>query len=283
MDYTEAFQQIENFRIYLIEEEKSTLTIQKYIRDITRFFTFLSPQQAVTKQFVISYKEELMKSYTSASINSMLVAINCFFTFINRPEYRVKLLKIQKKTCIEKERELTKKDYARLLEAASNTHNERMYLLLQTICATGIRVSEHRFITVEAVKSRKTAVHNKGKVRNIFIPAKLRKQLLVYCQKKHIKTGSIFITNTGKPLDRSNIWKAMKQLCIHANVSRSKVFPHNLRHLFAFTFYRMEKDVVRLADILGHSSIETTRIYTMTSFQEYEKTLSRMDLVHLLS
>lgn len=281
MNYTEAFAQIENFRIYLIEEEKSTLTVQKYIRDITKLFAYLSYGKTLTKQQIIKYKEELLKSYTSASINSMLAAINCFFTFIKQPEYRVKLLKIQKRTCIEKDKELTKKEYTRLLRAAQDTHNERMYLLLQTICATGIRVSEHRFITVEAVKSRKAAVQNKGKLRYIFFPSRLRKQLLAYCRRKQIKNGSIFITNTGKPLDRSNIWKAMKKLCLHANVSSKKVFPHNLRHLFAFTFYSMEKDVVRLADILGHSSIETTRVYTMTSFQEYEKTLSRMDLVRL--
>lgn len=281
MDYTEAFEQIDIFRIHLIEEEKSTLTVQKYIRDITRLFAYLSSEKTLTKQCIIKYKEELMKSYTSVSINSMLVAINCFFTFINQPGYRVKLLKIQKRTCIEKERELTKKDYARLLKAAQDTHNERMYLLLQTICATGIRVSEHRFITVEAVKSRKAAVQNKGKLRYIFFPSRLRKQLLAYCKRKKITSGSVFVTNSGRPLDRSNIWKAMKKLCLHANVSNNKVFPHNLRHLFAFTFYSMEKDVVRLADILGHSSIETTRVFTMTSFQEYEKTLSRMDLVRL--
>ena len=159
-----------------------------------------------------------MKSYTSVSINSMLVAINCFFTFINQPGYRVKLLKIQKRTCIEKERELTKKDYARLLKAAQDTHNERMYLLLQTICATGIRVSEHRFITVEAVKSRKAAVQNKGKLRYIFFPSRLRKQLLAYCKRKKITSGSVFVTNSGRPLDRSNIWKAMKS-CVSMPMS----------------------------------------------------------------
>ena len=158
---------------------------------------------------------------------------------------------------------------------------DRDIAILTLLLGTGIRVSEHRFITVEAVKSRKAAVQNKGKLRYIFFPSRLRKQLLAYCRRKQIKNGSIFITNTGKPLDRSNIWKAMKKLCLHANVSSKKVFPHNLRHLFALTFYSMEKDVVRLADILGHSSIETTRVYTMTSFQEYEKTLSRMDLVRL--
>ncbi len=162
MDYTEAFAQIDNFRIYLIEEEKSTLTVQKYIRDITKLFAYLSYGKTLTKQQIIKYKEELMKSYTSASINSMLAAINCFFTFINQPEYRVKLLKIQKRTCIEKDKELTKKEYTRLLKAAQDTHNERMYLLLQTICATGIRVSEHRFITVEAVKAEKQPYKTRG-------------------------------------------------------------------------------------------------------------------------
>lgn len=281
MDYIEAFQKIDSFKTYLIEEEKSTLTIQKYIRDVTRLFTYLSSEQTLLKQLIIAYKEELMKTYTSASINSMLVPVNCFLSFIGLTECRVKLLKIQKRTCIEKERELTKKEYSRLLQAALNQHDERLYLLLQTICATGIRVSEHSFITVEALKCRKTTVHNKGKTRNVFFPAKLRQQLLKYCRKLNIKTGCIFITKTGKPLDRSNIWKSMKKLCRVANVSSHKVFPHNLRHLFAFTFYSMEKDVVRLADILGHSSIETTRMYTMTSFQKYEKTLSRMGLVKL--
>ena len=157
--------------------------------------------------------------------------------------------------------------------------NERLYLLIQTICATGIRVSEHQYLTVEAIKKGKAIIHNKGKAREIFFPDQLRKSLLIYCQKQHIVSGTIFITKHGNPMNRSNIWANMKSLCYEANVNAGKVYPHNLRHLFAFTYYNIEKDLVRLADILGHSSIETTRIYTMTSSFECQKTLSKMKLI----
>lgn len=274
--------EIENYRIFLIEEEKSEATIQKYIRDIKKFYMFLNKDKLLNKQKLIDYKNHLLESYKETSINSILISIHGFLKFIGFKECEVKLLKIQKKSFIENNKELTKDEYRRLLEAAHQKKNERLYMLLQTICTTGIRVSEHKYVTVEALKEKKAIINNKGKVRCIFFPKKLRKQLLDYCKANKIRSGSVFVTKSGKTLDRSNIWKDMKNLCDDANVDKTKVFPHNLRHLFAFTFYSVEKDLVRLADILGHSSIETTRIYTMTSMDECEKTFSKLELSGLL-
>lgn len=277
-----TLEEIKDYENYLIEEEKSKATIQKYIRDINKFYTFLEKDKMVNKQKLIDYKNILLRSYKETSINSILISIHSFFKFIGIKECEVKLLKIQKKSFLENNKELTKDEYRRLLEAAQQKKNERLYMLLQTICTTGIRVSEHKYVTVEALKEKKAIINNKGKVRCIFFPKKLRKQLLRYCKENNIRSGSVFVTKSGKVLDRSNIWKDMKKLCKDANVDKAKVFPHNLRHLFAFTFYSVEKDLVRLADILGHSSIETTRIYTMTSMDECERTFSKLELSGLL-
>lgn len=272
---------IKKYQMFLFEEEKSQATIEKYIRDIQAFSQFLG-DQPITKESVILYKQSLLKDYKTSSINSMLVAINSLLEFLGCSECKVKLLKVQRRLFCSQDKELTKDEYKRLLIAARKHNNERLYLLIQTICSTGIRVSELKFITVESLKSGKSIIRNKGKIREIFLPKELRKILLSYCRRRKIVSGSIFITKNGKPLNRSNIWSSMKALCQDAKVDKGKVFPHNLRHLFAFTYYKIDKDLVRLADILGHSNIETTRIYTMTTGNEYVKKLSLMGLVNHL-
>lgn len=275
---------IRKYEKYLIDEEKSTATIEKYMRDITAFYENLPEEKLISKESLLMFKEHLHeKKYKITSINSILVAVNGFLTFVNRPELKLKLHKIQRNVFYNESKELTKLEYRRLLKSAKANGKERLYILLQTICATGIRVSEHRYITVESLCEERAVVHNKGKTRIIFIPKELKKMLLIYCQKNNIKSGAIFITKTGKPLDRSNIWQSMKKLCDLAQVDAKKVFPHNLRHLFALTYYRLKKDIVRLADLLGHSSINTTRIYTMTDGKECQRSLSQMNLVSLLN
>lgn len=272
---------IKKYKDFLYEEERSTSTINKYMRDIRSFYEYLPEDKMITKEVLVAYKQSLAdKKYKISSINSMLVAINGLLEFMNLSSFKLKLHKLQRNVICEEE--LSKEEYKRLLEAALRKENERLYMLLQTICGTGIRVSEHQYITVESLKEGKSVVHNKGKTRVIFIPDKLRKILILYCKQEKILSGPVFVTKRGNPMDRSNIWVAMKKLCEDAKVDGKKVYPHNLRHLFALTYYRMQKDVVRLADILGHSNIETTRIYTMTSGKEYQKSLSKMDLVDVL-
>lgn len=276
-----TLKQITEYKNYLYAEEKSPATIEKYIRDIVYFYNYLNKDKVLTKEKVIHFKNQLLEKYQMTSINSMLVALNQFFKFIHHNECIVKLYKVQKRIFMKEDKELCREEYQRLLKAAQKQNNEKLMLLLQAICGTGIRVSEHKYITVESVKSGRAQIRNKGKIREIIFTKKLQKILLKYCYRNHIATGSIFVTRTGKPLDRSNIYTSMKKLCKEANVNPSKVYPHNLRHLFALTYYKLEKDLVRLADILGHSTIETTRIYTMSSSQEYERTLSRMNLVSM--
>lgn len=271
---------IKAYQTFLFEEERSEATISKYMRDIRGFYKFLNENQIITKESLVNYKQYLTEQgYQLTSINSMLVAINGLLDYLGLAKLKLKLYKIQRKSFYEEDKELTKQEYKRLLDTALLRNNKRLYTLIQTICGTGIRVSEHQYITVEALQENKAIIHNKGKVRVIFIPEQLKKLLQQYCRNEGIQTGAIFITRSGKPMNRSNIWGAMKELCENAQVDQHKVFPHNLRHLFAITYYRLQKDVVRLADILGHASIETTRIYTMTSGKECAKSLSKMDLV----
>lgn len=276
-----SMKKINDFQIYLREEEKSKATIQKYKRDIIALYEYLPENKELTKEKLLSYKESLSKVYKVTSINSMLVAINTLLRFLNLSRFKLKLQRVQQSNFYEEDKELTKVEYNRLLEAAKKNSNKRLNLLIQTICVTGIRVSEHKYITVESLKVGKVVVNNKGKSRVIFINKELASLLQKFCEKEEIKEGPIFITKNGNPMDRSNIWKAMKSLCETAEVNPSKVFPHNLRHLFALTYYRLHKDVVRLADILGHSSIETTRIYTMTSYKECQQSMIAMGLVML--
>lgn len=269
---------IMKYRDHLIDEEKSNATIEKYIRDIEKFYQYINTKM-VTKEIVKNYKEELLKTYKPTSINSMLAALNQFFEYNGWLECKIKELKIQKRVFLEESKELSKEEYKRLVNTARKQKNERLYVLLQAICSTGIRVSEHQYITVQALKNGYAQIYNKGKVREIFFSAELKKILLKYCQKNNIENGAIFVTRNGKPLDRSNIWKSMKNLCDDANVDRSKVYPHNLRHLFAVTYYSLKKDIARLADLLGHSCMDTTRIYTMSSGKEFQKYFDQMDLV----
>ena len=269
---------LEKYKKYLIEEEKSKNTVEKYMRDIKMFYQF-SFGREITKELSIDYKKMLGDKYKATSANSMITALNSFFSFYQLYGLRIKLFKIQKKTFRERERELTKSEYIRLVRAAQSEKNERLSLLMQTICGMGIRVSEHKFITVETLKTGYVRIVNKGRERIVFMPNELRKYLKKYCLENGITKGPVFITRNGFPLNRSNIWTEMKSLCETAGVDSQKVFPHNLRHLFALTFYRIEKDLVRLADILGHSSVDRTRIYTYTSGEEYMKTLSRLGLI----
>lgn len=269
---------LKKYRDHLVGEERSKATIDKYIRDINGFYEFLPEDKIITKEMVISYKQTLTEKYKTASVNSMLVAINGLLVFLGMGNCKVKLHKLQKRIFNDDSQNLTKEEYRRLLKAAQLNNNEQLLILMQTICATGIRVSEHKFITIEALKNGKAIICNKGKIREIIFPKKLKRALLDFCKKRGIKSGAVFVTKNGNPLDRSNIWTMMKNLCEKANVDKSKVFPHNLRHLFAFSYYKIEKDLVRLADILGHSSIETTRIYTKTSIKKCQSVLNRMDL-----
>ena len=268
---------LENFSQYLVLEEKSTATVEKYLRDARAFLVFAG-QRNVTKELVVSYKSELIeKGYAVRSVNSMLASLNSLFNFLGWSDCRVKTLKTQHQVYCAEEKELTKAEYLRLLQAAERRPQLRM--IMETICGTGIRVSELRYFTVEAVRHGEITVRCKNKIRIILLPGKLRKKLLAYASKNGIPSGAIFITRNGKPLNRSNVWAQMKSLCEKANVKSSKVFPHNLRKLFARTFYGLEKDIAKLADILGHSNIDTTRIYIMTTGTEHRRKLDRLGLV----
>ena len=270
-------EQLEAFTKWLNLEEKSSATCEKYIRDIRRFMEFAA-DEVVSKEVVARWKNDLIaQGYAARSINSMLASVNSFLGYLGWHDCKVKNIRLQRQTYCAEEKELTKAEYLRLLEASRK--NDQLNLALQTICGTGIRVSELRYFTVEAVRQGEITVNCKSKTRTILVPGKLRKLLLNYAKQKHITTGAVFVGKTGKPLDRSNIWHQMKQLCRAAGVKESKVFPHNLRKLFARTFYGIEKDIAKLADILGHSSINTTRIYIMTTGIEHRRKIERLGLV----
>lgn len=268
-------EKLAQFKERLIEEEKADATVRKYIRDVGAFAEWLQGR-ALDKCAVLDYKTLLCRKYAPASVNAALASLNSYFAFISRHDLRVKNLKIQRQLFIKEEKELTKREYESLLAAAKTSRNERLYLLLQTICSTGIRVSEVCFITAEAVRRCRAEISSKGKYRYVFLSKSLSAALKKYMKATGIKEGPIFVTKSGKPLDRSNIWSDMKKLCKRAGVSERKVFPHNLRHLFARTFYTIQKDIVRLADILGHSSVNTTRIYTAESGAIHSRQLERI-------
>lgn len=269
---------IAEFREHLILEERSEITVEKYIRDVKAFSAY-AQNTAVTKEIVIAYKKHLQENYAVRSVNSMLASINSLFAFLGWHDLRVKSLKLQQQVFCPEEKELTKAEYARLCRTAERNHNERLNLILQTICGTGIRVSELRYITVEAIKQGEAVVNCKAKTRSVFIVKELKQKLLRYAAEQNIKSGMIFVTRTGKPISRTNIWREMKALCEEANVSPQKVFPHNLRHLFARVFYGIEKDIAKLADILGHSSINTTRIYIISTGTEHRQRMESMRLI----
>ena len=269
---------LNDFMVYLREDEKSRATIDKYMRDMKRFQEFAG-EGSIGKQLVLDYKEHLAKSYAVSSANSMLAVLNAFLRFAGWYDCCVKCLKIQTKAYCSEDQELTKAEYIRLVNMANHNGNERLALVIQTICGTGIRVSELEYITVEALKHGEAVVSCKGKTRVIFIVPQLRKKLLKYVKKMGVKEGPVFVTRSGAPVDRSNIWREMKALCEQARVSPTKVFPHNLRHLFARTFYGLEKDIAKLADVLGHTNISTTRIYIVTTGSEHKRKMEKMKLI----
>lgn len=269
---------IAEFKEHLILEERSKITIEKYIRDVKAFSAY-TQNAAITKETVIAYKKHLQENYAVRSVNSMIASINSLFAFLGWLDLKIKSLKLQQQVFCPEEKELTKAEYARLCRTAERKHNERLNLILQTICGTGIRVSELQYITVEAAKNGEAVVNCKAKTRSVFIVKQLKQKLLRYAAEQNIKSGMIFVTRTGKPLSRTNIWREMKALCAEANVNPQKVFPHNLRHLFARVFYGIEKDIAKLADILGHSSINTTRIYIISTGTEHRKRMENMRLI----
>ncbi len=266
-----------DFKQNLHREEKSAATTEKYLRDARAFWMFADNRE-ITKEIVIAFKTSLMeKDYATGSINSILASVNSLLNFLGWGDCKTKNLRMQRAAYCSEEKELTKEEYKRLLDAAQE--NEQLCLVLQTICSTGIRVSELQFFTVESVRRNEIRIHCKSKTRIILIPSQLKKLLLRFAEKCKITSGVIFVTRNGNPLNRSNIWTQMKKLCEKAKVQASKVFPHNLRKLFARTFYALEKDIAKLADILGHSSVNTTRIYIMSTGMEHRRKIETLGLV----
>ena len=271
-------EQMKSFYSYLCSHERTKNTVEKYLRDITAFIAYSTGE--ITKDSVIAYKNHLQEQgYKVRSINSMLASLNAFFTFCGWNDLKVKSLRLQREVYCDESRELTRAEYERLCKAAQKKKNERLNLILQTICGTGIRVSELAYITAEAVRNGEAVVHLKGKTRTVLLVRELQKKLLRYIEKQGITAGAVFVTKTGKPVSRTNIWREMKALCRDADVAPEKVFPHNLRHLFARIFYGLEKDIAKLADILGHSSIDTTRLYIITTEEEHRKCMENMRLI----
>ena len=269
---------INRFKVHLLEEEKSKNTIEKYIRDVTFYMVWLNGREA-TKLLTLEYKKFLCEKYAPASVNSVISALNSFFSFMEWYNIRIKALKIHRQMFSNGDKELTKEEYERLLTVAKSKNKKKLYFIMQTICSTGIRVSELRYITTSAVKSGQAVIDCKGKLRVIFLPKKLCGILERYIKENDIKTGPVFVSRSGKPLDRSYIWKMLKRLCEIAGVSSKKVFPHSFRHLFARTYYSLQKDIVRLADALGHSSINTTRIYTIENGEVHRRQIQKLGLL----
>jgi len=269
---------VQEFEFHLRNEERSAATVEKYMRDVRFFASFICDSE-IDKQKVLDYKSKLGEAYAVSSANSMIAAMNCFLRFCGWHELCVKQFKMQREVYCSEEKELTRAEYIRLLDAAKAKNNERLNLIIQTICGTGIRVSELRYITVESLKNGEAIVNCKGKNRRVFIVPELKKKLLRYVKERGISMGAVFVTKAGNPISRHSIWKDMKALCEQANVSPSKVFPHNLRHLFARTFYGIEKDIAKLADILGHASINTTRIYIVSTGAEHKRRMEHMRLI----
>ena len=278
MDNIITTEHIDAYCLSLLADERAAGTVAKYRRDLTAFVRWLEGR-AVTKESAAGWKAHLMNhGYAPRTINSMLAAINGFFRFMDWG-IRVKFLKIQRQLLRDPAREMTREEYTRLLTTARETGQERLALIMETLCATGIRISELRYITVEAAKDGRATIALKGKIRTILLPTKLHRKLVKYAKKEKIASGAIFRTKSGKPISRRQVWYELKRLCQAAGVEPTKVFPHNFRHLFATTFYKACKDIARLADVLGHSNIETTRIYLAVSGEEQTRQLDRLGLV----
>ena len=270
---------INAFKEYLIDNDKSVYTVDKYIRDVVKFKEFAGDNEIV-KETAGEYKNYLVRNgYSVRSINSMLSSVNALFEFLNRHDLKVKTIKMQRSVYCPEDKELTRAEYQRLCTAAKMKKNNRLELIIETVCATGIRIGELKYITVESAKRGEAVVTLKGKTRYVFIPKELKRKLLRYASEHNIKSGMIFVTRTGKEVNRTNVWRDMKNLCKDAGVKPEKVFPHNLRHLFARTFYNIDKDIAKLADILGHSSIDTTRIYIISTGAEHRRLIEKMKLI----
>lgn len=271
---------LKKYETYLYEQEKSKLTIQKYMCDLKKLINF-SKEREMSKMLVVEYKEHFRKNekYKTSSINSFLVAANRFFEFMGWYELKIKTFKLQKEVFIPENRELTKQEYKRLVKIAMKNGKTRIGMIIQTICSTGIRVSELSAIKVSSVKKGVATIYNKGKERQVLIPRDLQVRLLRYIRVQGVESGAVFQTSKGNSIDRTWIWREMKKLCADAGVNQGKVFPHNLRHLFARTFYSLYKDIAKLADILGHSSMERTRIYLKESYLEHRKQLEKLELI----
>lgn len=266
------------FARQLGEEERSPATLEKYLREVRQFAAFLGGRE-VTRELAAAWREELSARQSPATVNGKLTALDRLLAFLGWEDCRVKHLRVQRQLFRDSARELSREEYARLVETARRLGRGRLSLLMETICATGIRVSEVRYITVEAARSGQADIALKGKVRTILLPGKLCRKLLKYARQQKTASGEIFLTKSGKPLSRRQIWAEMKRLCLRAGVAPTKVFPHNLRHLFARTFYQATRDVAKLADVLGHSSIETTRIYLISTGAQHRRDLDRLRLV----
>ena len=275
----DPIEDINKYRLYLLEMEKSTATIEKYLRDIRKFSSWLGADRAVTKERVIEYKHALTERYKTSSVNSMLVALNMYFRYLGWEECCIRGLKCQQQMFIGSRKELKQEEYLRLVETALQKGQEQIALVMETIASTGIRISELQYITVEAVQQGCANVNCKGKSRQVFIVKELRKKLSKYLKQKKIKSGPIFLSHKGNPLDRSNVWTKMKKIAEISGVNAEKVFPHNLRHLFARAYYHKNKDIFYLADILGHASVNTTRIYTRTAGENHLRVLEKLKLV----
>lgn len=274
----ELTKSLTSFKKYLIEQERSPHTVSKYVHDVRVLLEYIEGK-TLNKETVVCFKSFLGERYAASSANSMLAAVNSFFEFIGCADLKVKPFKVQKALFAPEDKELKRCEYLRLVEAAKSQKNERLMLIVETICATGIRISELKFITAEAVGKGRAEINCKGKHRIVLLPTSLCRLLKKYLEKQKITDGAVFVTRNGKPLDRSNVWRDMKALCLLSHVSEKKVFPHNLRHLFARTYYSAEKDLSRLADILGHSSVNTTRIYTMESGLIHKRQIENLNLV----
>ena len=270
---------INEFKEYLIDNDKSAYTVEKYIRDVMKFKEYLCDNE-IEKETAGEYKNYLIRNgYCVRSTNSMLSSINALFEYLDRNDLKVKTIKMQRSVYCPEDKELTRAEYQRLCAAAKMKKNNRLELIIETVCSTGIRIGELKYITVESAKCGEAVVTLKGKTRYVFIPKELKRKLLRYSTEQGIKSGMIFITRTGKALNRTNVWRDMKNLCKDAGVKPEKVFPHNLRHLFARTFYNIDKDIAKLADILGHSSIDTTRIYIISTGAEHRRLIEKMKLI----
>ena len=267
---------IKDFADYLYQRENAKATVNKYMADIKKFFSFLAGSKQINKKVLLQYKEWLFQKYAINSVNSMLAALNQFLEFLGAGNLKVKRIKVQKQPFLQDEKELTEKECRKLIATAIAEGKEQLALCKETIACTGIRISEIKYFTVERVKTGKIEIYNKGKYRRIFLPKILRKKLLAYCHDNKRREGWIFVTKNGKLKDRSNIWREMKKLKEKAGVAESKIFPHNLRHLFARIYYKVTKDITGLADLLGHSSINVTRIYTATTESVFQKKLDRI-------